>query len=61
MVVDGPAADHVRALKQGEGGDIGIHGSLGLARSLVRERLWSTSTASSSRDRRAVAESRLFG
>ena len=39
VVVDGPAADHVRALKQQEGGDIGIHGSLGLARSLVRDGL----------------------
>ena len=39
VVVDGPAADHVRSLKQQEGGDIGIHGSLGLARSLVRDGL----------------------
>jgi len=34
VVVDRPAEDHVRALKQGEGGDIGVHGSIRLARSL---------------------------
>jgi len=34
VAVDGPATDHVRDLKQGEGGDIGIHGSIRLARSL---------------------------
>ena len=33
VVVDGPAVDHVRAL-EGDGGDIGIHGSIRLARSL---------------------------
>jgi len=32
--VNGSAADHVRALKEQEGGDIGIHGSIELARSL---------------------------
>lgn len=35
VVVDGDAADHVRALKDREGGDIGIHGSIRLARSLA--------------------------
>ena len=34
VVVDGSAVDHVRALKEGDGGDIGIHGSIRLARSL---------------------------
>ena len=34
MAVDQPAADHVRALKEQQGGDIGIHGSIELARSL---------------------------
>ena len=33
--VDGPAADYVAELKQGEGGDIGIHGSIELSRSLL--------------------------
>ena len=33
-VVDGSAEDHVRELKQGAGGDIGVHGSIRLARSL---------------------------
>jgi dihydrofolate reductase len=35
VVVDRPAADHVRELKQQPGGDIGIHGSIELARSLL--------------------------
>lgn len=35
-VVAGPAEDFVADLKQGEGGGIGIHGSLTLARSLLR-------------------------
>jgi len=34
VVVDGPAEDHVRALRHGDGGDIGVHGSIRLARSL---------------------------
>ena len=34
MVVQGPAEDHVRELKQRDGGDIGVHGSIQLARSL---------------------------
>ena len=34
VVVRGPAEDHVRELKQGDGGDIGVHGSIRLARSL---------------------------
>ena len=34
VVVDGSAVDHVRTLKEGDGGDIGIHGSIRLARSL---------------------------
>ena len=34
VVVDGPAEEHVRALREGDGGDIGIHGSIRLARSL---------------------------
>jgi dihydrofolate reductase len=38
-VVTGPAADHVRQLKAGDGGDIGIHGSISLARSLLKDRL----------------------
>jgi dihydrofolate reductase len=38
-VVTGSAADHVRGLKAGDGGDIGIHGSTSLARSLMRDRL----------------------
>jgi len=39
VVVGRPAADHVRELKQQPGGDIGIHGSIELARSLLREGL----------------------
>jgi len=31
-----PAEEHVAALTQGEGGDIGVHGSITLARSLLR-------------------------
>lgn len=34
-----PVGDYVRDLKQGDGGDIGIHGSTSLARSLIAERL----------------------
>jgi dihydrofolate reductase len=34
--VHGPAEEHVAALRQGEGGDIGVHGSITLARSLLR-------------------------
>jgi len=34
VVVGGPAEEHVRTLKQGEGGDIGVHGSIRLARAL---------------------------
>jgi dihydrofolate reductase len=37
--VTGPAAPYVAGLKQGPGGDIGIHGSLSLAGSLLREHL----------------------
>jgi dihydrofolate reductase len=37
--VTGPAAPYVADLKRQNGGDIGIHGSLSLARSLLRERL----------------------
>jgi dihydrofolate reductase len=37
--VEEPAAEHVAQLKQGEGGDIGIHGSIGLTQSLWREGL----------------------
>ncbi|WP_426512679.1 dihydrofolate reductase family protein [Dactylosporangium sp. McL0621] len=37
--VPGPAAPYVAGLKRATGGDIGIHGSLTLARSLLRERL----------------------
>lgn len=36
VVVDGPAVEHVRDLRRQPGGDIGIHGSTGLARSLLR-------------------------
>lgn len=36
VVVDGPADEHVRELAAGDGGDIGVHGSTTLARSLVR-------------------------
>jgi dihydrofolate reductase len=35
VVVNGPAADHVRELKQQSGGEIGIHGSIELAGSLI--------------------------
>ena len=35
VVVDAPAEDHVRELKRGDGGDIGVHGSIRLARSLA--------------------------
>jgi dihydrofolate reductase len=38
-VVTTPAADYVIDLKQQPGGDIGIHGSIELARSLLRARL----------------------
>ena len=38
-LVTSPVADYVTALKQQEGGDIGIHGSIELARSLLRARL----------------------
>jgi dihydrofolate reductase len=38
-IVTGPAEAYVEALKRGEGGDIGIHGSIRLARSLLRARL----------------------
>jgi dihydrofolate reductase len=34
VVVDGTAEDHVRALRHGDGGNIGVHGSIQLARSL---------------------------
>ena len=34
VVVDGPAEQYVRELKQQDGGDIGIHASVGLAKSL---------------------------
>ena len=34
VVVQGPAEHHVRELKQSVGGDIGVHGSIRLARSL---------------------------
>ena len=34
-VVGRPAGDHVRELKAGDGGDIGVHGSIALARSLL--------------------------
>ena len=34
-----PVADYVRNLKQQSGGDIGIHGSTSLARSLIADRL----------------------
>ena len=34
-VVTDPAADYVAELKQGDGGDIGIHGSIELSRSLL--------------------------
>ena len=35
-VVDGPLVDHVAELKRRDGGDIGVHGSATLARSLLR-------------------------
>jgi dihydrofolate reductase len=35
-VVSEPAVDYVTELKQGDGGDIGIHGSIDLSRSLLR-------------------------
>lgn len=38
-LVTTPAHDYVSALKQGSGGDIGIHGSIELARSLLRAEL----------------------
>lgn len=38
-IVTTPAADYVRGLKQQAGGDIGIHGSIELARSLLGDRL----------------------
>jgi dihydrofolate reductase len=34
--VQGRAEEHVAALKEGDGGDIGVHGSITLARSLLR-------------------------
>jgi dihydrofolate reductase len=34
-----PAADYVERMKQGAGGDIGIHGSISLAQCLLRARL----------------------
>src|SRR4051812_42587125 len=34
--VQGPGAEHVAALKDADGGDIGVHGSITLARSLLR-------------------------
>jgi dihydrofolate reductase len=36
-VVDGPVAAFVRELKAGDGGDIGVHASISLAQSLLRE------------------------
>ena len=38
-IVATPAVDYVEQLKQGLGGDIGIHGSISLAQSLLRARL----------------------
>jgi len=38
-VVTTPVAEHVAAMKEGSGGDIGIHGSIELARSLLHDRL----------------------
>jgi dihydrofolate reductase len=35
-VVKDPAVDYVTSLKQGDGGELGIHGSIALARSLLR-------------------------
>ncbi|WP_432571284.1 dihydrofolate reductase family protein [Kineococcus sp. SYSU DK005] len=37
--VTAPAAEHVARLKEGRGGDIGVHGSTTLARSLLQARL----------------------
>lgn len=37
--VTAPAVEYVRALKRRDGGDIGVHGSIRLARSLLRARL----------------------
>ncbi len=36
IVVDGPAPDYVAELKRGDGGDVGIHGSIELSRALLR-------------------------
>ena len=38
-VVDGPLADALAALRDQPGGDIGVHGSVELARSLLRDNL----------------------
>jgi dihydrofolate reductase len=38
-LVTTPAAEYVRSLRQQSGGDIGIHGSIELARSLLHDRL----------------------
>lgn len=35
LIVDRPAPDYVRELKRADGGDIGIHGSISLAQSLL--------------------------
>ncbi len=35
-VVDGSASEYVAQLKEGDGGDIGIHGSIDLSRALLR-------------------------
>ena len=34
--MSGDAAEHARALRAGSGGDVGIHGSIELGRSLLR-------------------------
>src|SRR4051812_14492006 len=39
VFVDGPAVDHVAELRQKSGGDIGIHGSISLAQSLLKAEL----------------------
>ena len=39
LVVDRPVAEHVAALRAQEGGDVGVHGSITLARSLLRDGL----------------------
>jgi dihydrofolate reductase len=39
VVVDQPAAGYIAELRQRDGGDIGIHGSIALARSLIAEGL----------------------